>query len=26
MRQCMDDRLLDEPTSTRFDEEEWQWR
>jgi len=20
------DQLLDEPTSTRFDEEEWQWR
>ena len=26
MRQCNDDQLLDEPTSTRFDEEEWEWR
>ena len=26
MRQCNDDHLLDEPTSTRFDEEEWEWR
>jgi antitoxin MazE len=21
-----DDRLMDEPTSTRFDQEEWEWR
>jgi antitoxin MazE len=26
MRQCGDDRLLDEPTSTRFDDEEWEWQ
>ncbi len=26
MRQRNDDQLLDEPTSTRFDEEEWEWR
>jgi len=26
MRQRNDDQLLDEPTSTRFDQEEWQWR
>ena len=26
MRQRNDDQLLDEPTSTRFDEEEWAWR
>jgi len=26
MRQYNDDQLLDEPTSTRFDQEEWEWR
>ena len=26
MRQCNDDQLLDQPTSTRFDKEEWEWR
>ncbi len=26
MREGGDDQLLDLPTSTRFDEEEWQWR
>jgi antitoxin MazE len=26
MRERDDDRLLDPPTSTRFDEEEWEWR
>ena len=26
MRQRNDDQLLDEPTGTRFDEEEWEWR
>ena len=26
MRQHNDDQLLDEPTSTRFDQEEWEWR
>jgi len=26
MRQRNDDQLLDEPTNTRFDEEEWEWR
>lgn len=26
MRQRNDDHLLDRPTSTRFDEEEWKWR
>ncbi|MEE8510550.1 MAG: AbrB/MazE/SpoVT family DNA-binding domain-containing protein [Dehalococcoidia bacterium] len=26
MRERGDDQLLDLPTSTRFDEEEWQWR
>ena len=26
MRQRNDDQLLNEPTSTRFDEEEWEWR
>ncbi len=26
MRQRNDDQLLDRPTSTRFDEEEWKWR
>jgi antitoxin MazE len=25
MRARGDDRLLDEPTSTRFDQEEWEW-
>jgi antitoxin MazE len=25
MREAGDDRLLDEPTSTRFDDEEWTW-
>lgn len=25
VRQAGDDKLLDEPTSTRFDEEEWSW-
>ncbi len=25
-RQRGDDRLLDEPTETRFDSEEWQWK
>jgi antitoxin MazE len=25
-RQQDDDRLLDEPTKTRFDDEEWEWR
>jgi antitoxin MazE len=25
-RQQGDDRLLDEPTKTRFDDEEWAWR
>jgi len=25
MRQRDEDRLLDAPTSTRFDEKEWQW-
>jgi antitoxin MazE len=26
MRQRGEDRLLDAPTATRFDEEEWEWR
>ena len=26
MRAAGDDTLLDEPTPTRFDEEEWEWR
>ena len=26
MRQRNDDRLLDQPTSTRFDAQEWEWR
>lgn len=26
MRERDDDRLLDDPTPTRFDEEEWRWR
>ena len=26
MRERGDDRLLDAPTATRFDEEEWKWR
>jgi antitoxin MazE len=26
MRERGDDRLPDEPTSTRFDEEEWEWQ
>jgi antitoxin MazE len=26
MRQREDDRLLDPPASTRFDEQEWKWR
>lgn len=26
MRARADDRLLDEPTPTRFDREEWEWR
>jgi antitoxin MazE len=26
MRARGDDRLLDEPTSTKFDREEWEWR
>jgi antitoxin MazE len=26
MRAHGEDRLLDEPTSTRFDREEWKWR
>ncbi|HLC25279.1 MAG TPA: AbrB/MazE/SpoVT family DNA-binding domain-containing protein [bacterium] len=26
MRKQGDDRLLDPPTTTRFDEEEWEWR
>ncbi len=26
MRERGDDQLLDLPTSTRFDQEEWQWR
>jgi len=26
MRAHSDDKLLDEPTSTRFDQEEWEWR
>jgi antitoxin MazE len=26
MRRHNDDQLLDEPTATRFDEEEWKWR
>ena len=26
MRERGDDRLLDEPTTTRFDHEEWHWR
>jgi antitoxin MazE len=26
MRARSDDRLLDEPTATRFDHEEWKWR
>jgi antitoxin MazE len=25
MRERKDDRLIDEPTATRFDDEEWQW-
>jgi antitoxin MazE len=25
MRERQDDRLIDEPTATRFDDEEWQW-
>jgi len=25
MRERGDDRLLDEPTTTRFDDEEWRW-
>ena len=25
MRGRKDDRLIDEPTATRFDDEEWQW-
>ena len=25
MRQCNEDRLLDTPTSTSFDEKEWEW-
>lgn len=25
VRERNDDRLLDEPTATRFDDEEWQW-
>jgi hypothetical protein len=24
-REAGDDRMFDEPTSTRFDEEEWEW-
>jgi antitoxin MazE len=26
IRARSDDRLLDEPTTTRFDREEWEWR
>jgi antitoxin MazE len=26
MRERGDDRLLDEPSSTRFDNEQWRWR
>ena len=26
MHERGDDRLLDRPTTTRFDEEEWEWR
>ena len=26
MRACDEDRLLDAPTRTRFDKEEWKWR
>lgn len=26
MRQRGEDRLLDEPVGTRFDDEEWEWR
>jgi antitoxin MazE len=26
MRQRHEDQLLDQPASTRFDEEEWEWR
>jgi antitoxin MazE len=26
MREKDEDRLLDKPTATRFDEEEWKWR
>jgi antitoxin MazE len=26
MRERHEDRLLDEPTATRFDEKEWRWR
>jgi antitoxin MazE len=26
MRARNDDRLLDEPTSTKFDREQWEWR
>jgi antitoxin MazE len=26
MRERGDDRLIDQPTTTRFDEEEWRWR
>ena len=26
MRERGDDRLLDEPTSTQFDDQEWRWR
>jgi antitoxin MazE len=26
MRERNDDQLLDRPTSTRFDREEWEWR
>lgn len=26
MRERGDDRLLDQPTTTRFDDQEWRWR
>lgn len=26
MREQSEDRLLDQPTATRFDKEEWKWR
>ncbi len=26
MRECGENQLLDSPTPTRFDEEEWEWR